>query len=161
MIPRSTNDPNYIDVVRGGRSLHKIGPLTALRRRLSDVSAPVVHISIHRLVRPVSGHVLRVEGQRKAPIAESASMARSCSRSGLRCLGRLLDSRGPYGLDQTPGGSSGRRGSASTIRGKEAHHGEIVTVGQALEVVAEQGGKDARVQLVEQAGEVKGGLDAR
>ena len=104
---------------------------------------------------------LELKGNEKPRSLEIRAGLGACSRSGLRCLGRLLDSRGPYGLDQTLGDSSGRRGSASTIRGKEAHHGESVTVGQALEVVAEQGGKDARVQLVEQAGEVEGRLHAR
>lgn len=46
---------------------------------------------------------------------------------------------------------------------KGARHGEVVVtvVREALEGCAEQGGKDARVELVEQACQVEGWLDAR
>ncbi len=53
--------------------------------------------------------------------------------------------------------------SASTQEAEGVPDGEVVVtvVRKALEGLAEQGGTDARVQLVEQASQVEGWLDAR
>ena len=45
------------------------------------------------------------------------------------------------------------------IRREEPTRGQVIAILQALEVVAVKGGTDARVQLVEQVGEVEGRID--
>lgn len=81
------------------------------------------------------------------------------SRSGLRCLVDSLTLEAPRSLHEW---SQVRSGDLLLGNREGVHHGEVVvTVVQALEGLAEQGGTDARVQLVEQAGQVEGGLDAR
>ncbi len=81
------------------------------------------------------------------------------SGSGLRCLVDSLTLEAPWSLHEW---AQVRSGDLLLGNREGVHHGEVVvTVVQALEGLAEQGGTDARVQLVEQAGKVEGGLDAR
>lgn len=96
-----------------------------------------------------------------SPDLPRGSEGLTCSRSGLEVSLRdhsTLEAQWPLRELDT---LSARVYLLPTAEG--AHHGEVVVavVRKALEGLAEQGGTDARVQLVEQASQVEGWLDAR